>query len=213
METKATRTYPIVDSIVFRKTKENFGGLSNMAAGFSIKVCDVIIPTAEHLYQACRFPDYPKLQWDIINEKSPMSAKWISRANTKLTRSDWELEKFKIMQWVIEVKLSQNWYNFSKLLLETGNKPIVEGSLKDKVWGAVKREENYVGINALGRILMHIREKFVLNDKPQNCVEPLKITNFVFLGYAIETICKDEYSEHNCTEKIGNNVNAMYYLF
>ncbi|WP_462254193.1 NADAR family protein [Ferruginibacter sp.] len=199
METKATRIYSLSESIVFRKTKEDFGGLSNMAAGYSIKINDIIVPSAEHMYQACRFPDYPQIQWDIINEKSPMSAKWISRANTNLTRPDWNDVRFKMMQWVIEVKLSQNWEKFSQLLIATGNKPIVEASPKDKVWGAVKKDDNtYVGINALGRILMLIRKEFIHNSKPQKCVETLNIDNFKFLGNTIEKVCKDEYSEHEC---------------
>src|SRR5580698_10128284 len=118
------RIYSISDSIVFKKTKEAFGGLSNMAAGYSVCVHDILIPTSEHLYQACRFPEYPELQWDIINEKSPMRDKWIGRANIKLTRPDWEQVQFKVMQWAIEVKLSQNWDAFSALLLSTGTKNI-----------------------------------------------------------------------------------------
>lgn len=209
METKSIRTYLIDESIVFRKTKDEFGGLSNMAPGFSIKINDVVIPTAEHLYQACRFPDYPNLQWDIIQQHSPMNAKWVSRANTHLTRSDWEAGiRFKIMQWILEVKLSQNWNKFSCLLQQTGNKNIVEASPKDKVWGAVKDGNCYVGINALGRLLMHVRNEYVHKLKHKKCVQPLNIPNFLLFGHNIETICIDEYAEHDCTDRFHNSAFA-----
>jgi len=204
METKHIRTYLLTDSIVFRKTKEEFGGLSNMASGFSIKINDVVIPSAEHLYQACRFPDYPNLQWDIIQQHSPMNAKWVSRANTKLTRSDWDSVRFKIMQWVLEVKLSQNWEKFSCLLLQTEKKPIVEASPKDKVWGAVRDGNCFVGINALGRLLMLVRNEYVYKLKHNRCVQPLAIENFLFLGNKIDMICVDEYADHDCTNFYDN---------
>lgn len=188
------RIYSISDSIVFKKTKEAFGGLSNMAAGYSVRVNDVIIPTSEHLYQACRFPGHPALQWDIISEKSPMKAKWIGRANIKLTRPDWDKIQFKVMQWAIEVKLSQNWEAFSGLLRSTENKDIVELTHTPKVWGAVKKGEHLEGVNALGRLLMHLRETYVAANNRIYCVEPLDIPQFNFMGIPIGIIC-DEYEE------------------
>jgi len=50
------RKYKKEEVITFRSTKESFGALSNMASGFSILVNDVIIPSSEALYQACRYP-------------------------------------------------------------------------------------------------------------------------------------------------------------
>ena len=135
----AIRIYNISDNIIFRKTKEEFGGLSNMAPGFSIYVNEVIIPTSEHLYQACRFPENPQLQWEIINEKSPMRAKWIGRAHIKESRKDWELIQFKVMQWALELKLSQNWSNFSAPLRATDGKNIVESTPSQKFGGCAER--------------------------------------------------------------------------
>lgn len=189
------RTYLISESIIFRKTKEEFGGLSNMAPGYSISVNEVFIPTAEHLYQACRFPDHPEIQWDIINEKSPMRAKWIGRANINHTRKDWELIQFKVMQWVLEVKLCQNWTAFSALLKATENKNIVEITPKPKVWGAVIKGDYCEGVNALGRLLMYLREKYVNNNNVLNCVSPLEVSNFYLMGKPIDLVC-DEYSSH-----------------
>jgi len=191
----AMRTYLISESVMFRKTKEEFGGLSNMAPGFSLNVNEVIIPTAEHLYQACRFPNHPKIQWDIINEKSPMRAKWIGRAHIKHTRPDWEKIQFKVMQWVLELKLSQNWNSFSSLLMATGDKNIVEITPKPKVWGAVINGDYLEGINALGRLLMHVRETYVKTNTRLCCVDPLEIEQFNLMGFPIGVVCDEQDDE------------------
>jgi len=191
----AVRTYLSNEVVAFQKTTAQFGGLSNMAAGYSLNINDVIIPSAEHLYQACRFPHHPQLQLDIINEPNPMKAKWIAKANINLTRQDWDNVRYKIMQWVLEIKLSQNWETFGNLLLATDNKPIVEATPTDKVWGAVKSGNTYTGINALGRLLMFVRERYVKTNEYQRCIQPLAIPDFLFLGHQIEMVCNENYQE------------------
>lgn len=187
------RTYKVSEVISFRKTKEAFGGLSNMAAGFSLNVNGILVPTAEHLYQACRFPNHPEIQEAIILEPSPMNAKLISRKNTQLSRADWNEVRVKIMKWCLRIKLSQNWEKFSKILLETENKGIVEFTKKDKMWGATLEGDNYVGVNALGRLLMEIREEYVKNNYVPYCVEPATIENFLLLSAPVEIVCNDIY--------------------
>jgi ribA/ribD-fused uncharacterized protein len=177
-----------------------------MAAGYSINVNDIIIPTVEHLYQACRFPYHPDIQNRIINEASPMTAKMISRQFSHLTRNDWSLSRFKIMHWCLKVKLSQNWKKFGDLLLETGNKPIVELAPKDKIWGAVKEGDLLTGVNALGRYLMDIRERYVVTNDYQHCIQPVSIPDFKLFGNFIGLVCNDTYSEEiewslNCSEE------------
>jgi ribA/ribD-fused uncharacterized protein len=190
-----TRTYLPASSIVFHKTKAEFGGLSNMAAGYSVNINDVIIPTIEHLYQACRFPHLPQLQLDIISAPSPMKAKWIGRAQINLSRKDWDRVRFKIMQWCIEVKLSQNWESFGSLLRSTDSKPIVELAPRDKIWGATKDGDQLVGTNALGRLLMYVRERYVKTNDCQRCVHPLTIPNFTLLGNPIDRVCNENHLE------------------
>jgi ribA/ribD-fused uncharacterized protein len=189
------RTYKLSDTIIFHKTTAAYGGLSNMAAGYSLNINDVIIPSAEHLYQLCRFPRNPEIQWQIITEPNPMKAKWISRAHNDNTRPDWNQVRYKIMQWVLEVKLSQNWNTFGTLLQKTEDKPIVELTNKDKVWGAKKEGDLLIGINALGRLLMLVRGKYVVANQYQRCVQPLNISDFLFLGHPIDLVCNQEFQE------------------
>ncbi len=154
-----SRTYARDSSVVFRKTAEEWGGLSNMAAGFPLKVNDLDIRTAEALYQACRFPKRPDLQLKIIDQASPMAAKMVAKPYRGLTRPDWDSVRVAVMRWCLRVKLAQNWFRFSELLLRTGDRPIVEESRRDAYWGAKPQNGTLVGVNALGRLLMELREE------------------------------------------------------
>lgn len=160
------RTYYRPDSTVFLKTKEAFGGLSNMAGGFSLCVNGIDIRTSEALYQACRFPHLPAVQRFIIEQRSPMTAKMKSRKHHQDSRTDWDWVRVKIMRWCLRVKLIQNWDAFSELLLETGDRPIVEQSRRDDFWGAKPVDKHtLVGMNALGRLLIELRKKSKMRAK------------------------------------------------
>ena len=190
------RTYDPAASIVFLKTKERFGGLSNMAAGFPLWVNGIQIRTSEALYQACRFPHMPDVQRRIIDERSPMTAKMRSKPFRKDSRPDWDAVRVKIMRWCLRVKLAQNWKEFRRLLLESGQRAIVEQSRKDDFWGAkVAENGSLVGMNVLGRLLMELREQ-LNGDEAENlrAAEPLSIPEFLLFQKPIEMVCADEAS-------------------
>lgn len=195
METKKRehKIYNALECCVFRKTKEIYGGLSNMASGFPLVVNKVHILSSEALYQACRFPHMPDLQERVIREKSPMTAKMITKPFKDQSRPDWNETRVKIMKWCIRVKLAQNFVEFGKLLESTYDRPIVEDSTKDDFWGAIRQKEdpNIVkGTNALGRLLMELRLTY--NQKRYSSeifmIEPLDIPDFKLLGQPIEAI-------------------------
>ena len=184
------RIYDRADSIVFLKTKEAFGGLSNMAGGFPLCVNGIPIRTSEALYQACRFPHLPEVQRLIIEQRSPMTAKMKSRKHHQDSRQDWDWIRVKIMRWCLRIKLIQNWDAFSKLLLETGDQHIVEQSRKDDFWGAKPVDTHtLVGVNALGRLLMELREE-VKTERQEAFlqIEPLDISVFLLGGRPIEPV-------------------------
>ena len=110
--TDQTRTYDRPSSVVFLKTHEAFGGLSNMAGGFPLHVHGVRIHTSEALYQACRFPHMPEVQRLIIGQTSPMTAKMKSKPHRKDSRPDWDRVRVKVMRWCLRMKLAQNWEKF-----------------------------------------------------------------------------------------------------
>ena len=184
------RTYNRATSVVFLKTKERFGGLSNMAPGFPLQVNRVRIRTSEALYQACRFPHMPEVQQLIIGENSPMTAKMRSKPFRRVSRHDWNSVHVKIMRWCLRVKLAQNWREFGRLLLATEDRPIVEQSRKDDFWGAkVADDAMLVGMNVLGRLLMELREQLKDNEAESlRFIEPLAISEFLMFGQPIEAI-------------------------
>ena len=195
MSSFQTRTYPRAASIVFLKTNEVFGGLSNMASGFPVCVNGFQIRTCEALYQACRFPHRPDVQRRIMVERSPMTAKMRSKAFRKESRSDWDAVRVNIMRWCLRVKLAQNWRAFSDLLLKTADRPIVEQSRKDDFWGAKPIDERtLVGRNVLGRLLMELREAVKAEGRDSLLlVQPLAIPDFMLGGRPIGIVtAKDD---------------------
>ena len=184
------RTYARTGSAVFCKTKERYGGLSNMAGGFPLCVNGVRIRTSEALYQACRFPHRPEAQRLIIDQRSPMTAKMESDPHRHDSRGDWTRVRVPVMRWCLRVKLAQHWDAFGELLRSTDDRPIVELSRKDDFWGARPVDERALrGVNALGRLLMELRE-LVRSEPRENflLVEPLKIPEFLLDGCPIERV-------------------------
>ena len=182
-----TRNYNKLDCITFKKTTEEYGGLSNMASGYPIVVNNIHIRTSEALYQAMRFPDFPNIQSEIILQKSPMTAKMVSKKYKEKTRADWEKVRIPIMKWSIRVKLVQNLEVFGNLLLNTMDKSIVEESNKDDFWGAKPSANSQLeGTNALGRLLMELR--LIYKEHIIESVPPLKISNFKLNGEFIGNV-------------------------
>lgn len=186
--------YNQADVISFSNTKAAFGALSNMAADFPLFVNEINIPTAEALYQCCRFPLFPNIQQEIIEQASPITAKQISRKYMDKSRQDWDMVKEIIMRWCLEVKLIQNWDSFAAILKQTGNKPIVEYSDKDKYWAASPLGNGKLqGNNALGRLLMQLRDKYALPNKPPDYILPPPVIGFILLGFPIQNVYPAEY--------------------
>jgi len=173
------RKYEKNKCITFKSTKAHHGALSNMASKYPIYINGTILRTTEALYQALRFPNHPEIQKEIIQYASPISAKKYGRTHINKTRRDWNNIRFKVMKFCIEIKLHQNYDKFSQMLLATKDLPIVEYTDKDKVWGATLEGDYYVGTNALGRLLMELREKVKSDNFELNIPD---IENFRFLN-------------------------------
>jgi ribA/ribD-fused uncharacterized protein len=188
-----SKIYKANESCVFRKTKELYGGLSNMASGYPISINGITILSTEALYQACRFPHLPEVQEKIINEKSPMTSKMVSKPYRDNSRTDWDETRIRIMRWCLRIKLAQNFAEFGKLLESTFDKPIVEESTKDKFWGTIREKENeniLTGVNALGRLLMELRAFYKQHRYSHDMfvIKPLDISNFKLFGHKIQEV-------------------------
>jgi len=90
------KKYQVSECISFRKTREEWGGLSNMCAGYPIEIQGIEIRTSEALYQSLKFPDHAFIQREILKQKSPMSAKmkakkhraYMKIGKTRLSQTD-----------------------------------------------------------------------------------------------------------------------------
>ncbi len=137
-----------------------------MAGGFPLRFEGHDYLSSEHLYQSLRFPDYPDIQAEIRGFASPMRAKMTTRPHraTK-SRPDWEDVCVDVMRFCLRLKLNSYRMTFGRLLLSSGDKPIVEAveesrRNRDDPWSARARgAEILVGRNTLGILLMELREE------------------------------------------------------
>jgi ribA/ribD-fused uncharacterized protein len=158
-----TKTYRKDECCAFRKVKGPFGGLSNMAGGFPLVVNDIKIRSTEALYQVCRFPNFPEIQEEIILQKSPMFAKFVSKSYKNQSRKDWDDIQVEIMYWALRLKLAQNLLTFGNLLKSTTDKNIVEHSRNNEFWGTISDKGDdsiLIGANVLGQLLELLRDDF-----------------------------------------------------
>jgi type I restriction enzyme S subunit len=183
------RTYFPEETIVFQKNNEPYGEFSNMAK-FPLTVNGVNIRTTEALYQACKYPYNPEAQQAIIDQKSPMAAKYKSRAFNTYIRSDWEAVKVNVMRWCLRIKLAYYPNTFGKMLLSTDDKVLVERSNVDAFWGAKPQHNGtLIGQNVLGRLLMELRAWLREADIESTHVVPApNISHFLLLDSPIETM-------------------------
>ncbi|WP_417790722.1 NADAR family protein [Terasakiella pusilla] len=183
------RTYQRADCAVFKSTHAQWGGFSNMAAGFPIVVAGVEFRTSEALYQCCRYPHLPEVQAKILDQGSPMTAKMVGKPYRSETRPNWDYLRVTFMRWALHQKLLHNWDRFGDLLLQSEGLDIVEESIKDCFWGAQPGEfDQLVGFNVLGRLLMDLRQNLI--DRPESLLilEPPQVDHFLFFGNEANSI-------------------------
>lgn len=96
------------------------------------------------------------------------------------------------------VKLIQNWDDLAPLLLKTKGFQIVEYSKKDAIWGAMPYGyDKLKGKNILGRLLMDIRDKYVITNNKPKFIPPLQISSFQLYGINIGRVYSAEYYEED----------------
>lgn len=151
--------------ISFTKTKLEHGWLGNMSP-FPIVFNGVEWRTSEALFQSLRFKD-KDIQEAIRAEKSPMSAKFVMKANkVSITTEPHSVKDVRNMKMCLKLKLEAH-PELKTLLLETGELVIIEDVTKrgdvggNLFWGAMLVENengfHWVGKNTLGRLWMEIR--------------------------------------------------------
>lgn len=201
---KKVFTYYPNDSVIFSKVTSGINGdFHNMSLGYPLEINGKIkFQTAEALYQACKFPNHPDIQRLIIEQRSPVKAKSVSKQNSKHVRQDWVEDDVQliVMRWVVLTKLLQHFEKFSSLLLSTKDLEIVQESLRiDAFWAAVRINKNlpneYLrGSNLSGIILMELRD--CLKSGSESIFRsflvpaPPKIENFLLCNQPIREIIR-----------------------
>ena len=182
------------DCVVFYKVGEEYGGLSNMSNDFPLVVDGVRLGSSEALYQACRFPQRPDWQREVLDAPHAMRAKMAARKEGRRkqhTRADWERVQEAVMRWCLRVKLAQHVTRFGGLLRRSAPRPIVEQSRKDRFWGAVLEKDGVLrGENRLGLLLMELRDELLACEVAGQAsrllrVEPPQVPEFLLLGKPI----------------------------
>lgn len=189
-----TKTYRLSEVASFRKTRDLYGGLSNMATGYPITICDVHFASSEALYQSMKFTGHPNIQAAISAEKNPMKSKFLAQNYVALQRVDWFSVNLPVMKWVCMAKLLQNWSAFSAILLSTGDLPIVEYSTRDPFWGAQPQKDDetiLVGQNVLGRILTSLRDHIKKDESRLSILTPpTNVVDFTIVGQPVGPLAR-----------------------
>ncbi len=177
-----TPCYWPADSAAFRKNKDAFGGLSNMAGGYPMTVyaedgSSLTAKSSEALYQALRFEDEVIVEiWEhgekrkvgvqslILSHPSPMGCKMAMKPHIRFTRPEWGDNpnhpglRQRVMWWSLLVKMAYHTDRLFSILNEAEGRHIVEYSTKDPYWGAdLAPDGRYYGRNVLGQMWADIR--------------------------------------------------------
>lgn len=159
------RTWPRQGSIIFCRTKDPFGHLSNMAAGYPLHDPEtgLTFQSSEGLYQAAKFPGDPGRQRRIAAAPNAYAAKQIAYEADAQPAADWESRKVDAMRQALRAKLTQH-PKFGALLKQTKGQTLVEFSSKgDRFWGAVTGSDPNAleGRNVLGILLSELRAEYL----------------------------------------------------
>ena len=143
-------------TIYFYKLSDPYGCFSNFSP-HPIEVDGLDWQTVEHYYQAQKFvaTENEELIQVIRDAQTPMEAAQIGRDRTLKLRCDWEEVKQQVMwQGVLTKFLTHT--DIQAILLDTGDRLIVEDSPTDYYWGC---GQDKTGQNQLGKILMNVRQE------------------------------------------------------
>ena len=154
----------------FTKVSLPNGWMSNMSA-YPVTHNGVEYKTTEALFQALRFEKHPEVQKEIIEQKSPMQAKMVAKSYKHLLAEDgYQLlgqQDIDNMKLCIDLKLKQH-PELAQRLIDTLTNQIIENCSSRPqdsglFWGSAYQNNQWVGKNVLGHILMEKRQELI-ND-------------------------------------------------
>jgi ribA/ribD-fused uncharacterized protein len=116
----------------------------------------LLYPSTEHAFQAAK-ARFARDHHKVRRAQNPASAKYLGRQIP--LRDDWEEVKFDVMWSCLCAKWEQH-PEFRRVLRLTGSRLIYEGNTwGDRVWGVTQEGPIWCGRNALGEMLMELRDE------------------------------------------------------
>lgn len=117
------------------------------------------------MWEKAKFFGDHEIAKKILMFSNPSKAKKLGRQVKNFDAEKWRDPGYRFMVDINFAKFNQNEF-LKRHLLETGDKTIVEASPYDKIWGIGLREDddrvldedNWDGLNLLGKALMEVRE-------------------------------------------------------
>lgn len=117
------------------------------------------------MWQKARFFGDIETQKVIESVHNPKEVKLLGRKILGYNEQVWQLVRGSLMAYVNYLKFTQNAY-YNLILVNTGDKILVEASPYDKIWGVglaqendlILDEKNWLGQNLLGKALMEVRK-------------------------------------------------------
>ena len=139
------------ETIKFYSVNDHYGAFSNFAL-YPIKLKGKTWQTSEHYFQAQKFAgtDYEQ---KIRKAPNPMKAAQLGRTRKVRIRKNWDNIKDNVMYEALKAKFTQH-SELKELLLETGDKILIEHTENDSYWGD---GGDGSGKNRLGKLLMRLR--------------------------------------------------------
>lgn len=153
--------------IAVRGVKDEWGVLGNFASTPLI-VNGVKFSSTEQLFQMMKFRNREILM--SIYKAKGLPLKWAAKRGEKagLRREDWGRIIVDVMKFCLMTKHEQS-AEFRQVLKETTGRIIVEDQTNQKTtksrrlkdadtWGVVRKGDQYIGSNLMGRLLMELRD-------------------------------------------------------
>ncbi|MGF1526381.1 MAG: NADAR family protein, partial [Candidatus Competibacterales bacterium] len=147
-------------TIYFYSTRGAYGAFSNFAR-YGVDLDDQWWSTVEHYFQGQKFHDSDYRE-RIRTAKTPKEAATLGRSREVPLREDWEQVKDAVKAKAVLRKFELH-AEIRRVLLDTGEEPIVEDAPGDYYWGCGKDGS---GRNQLGKILEEVRATLRSREAP-----------------------------------------------